>query len=138
MQLSNESRSDCEPAGFVKPALSELIKQRALAEGFCKVGIVRAESLDDEGRQLREWLARGYHADMAWMQRNPEKRIDPKQLFPEAQSVVVVALNYFTPSQHRENSNTGKVSRYAWGDDYHDVVGSKLRSLLQWLKEEAP
>jgi len=138
MQLSNESNSDREPAGFVKPSLSELIKQRALAEGFDKVGIVRAESLDDEGRQLREWLTRGYQADMAWMQRDPEKRIHPRRLFPEARSVVVVALNYFTPSQHHEYSDTGKVSRYAWGDDYHDIVGGKLRSLLQWIKELAP
>ena len=72
------------------------------------------------------------------MAREPEKRADPRKLFPYARSVVVVALNYYTPEQHSENSQTGKVSRYAWGDDYHEVAGSKLRSLLEWIKAQAP
>ncbi len=58
--------------------------------------------------------------------------------FRGARSVVVVALNYYTPHQHEENSATGKVSRYAWGDDYHDVMTSKLRALLAWIKEHDP
>jgi epoxyqueuosine reductase len=64
-------------------------------------------------------------------------RTDPRKLFPAARSVVVVAKNYYTPSQHTDDASTGRVSRYAWGDDYHDVVGAKLRSLLSWIKEEA-
>ena len=58
--------------------------------------------------------------------------------FPQARSVVVVALNYFTPHQHQQNPTTGKVSRYAWGDDYHDVVKEKLTSLLAWIREQEP
>lgn len=85
-----------------------------------------------------EWLRRGYHAQMRWMQRDPESRVDPRKIFPSARSVVVVALNYYTSNKHSENPDTGKVSRYAWGDDYHDVVGSKLRALLAWIKEEVP
>ena len=118
--------------------LSRRIKERALAEGFEKVGIVPAAALDSEHVQLTTWLARGYHGRMAWMARDPEVRTDTRKLFPAARSVVVVAKNYYTPSTHSDDLSTGKVSRYAWGDDYHDVVGSKLRSLLAWIKEEVP
>ncbi|HYK21551.1 MAG TPA: tRNA epoxyqueuosine(34) reductase QueG [Pyrinomonadaceae bacterium] len=118
--------------------LAREIKDRALFEGFNKVGIVGASSLEDEGRRLKEWLARGYHGDMKWMSRDVEKRINPSQIFPQARSVVVVALNYFTPHQHQQTPDTGKVSRYAWGDDYHDVVKTKLSSLLAWIREQEP
>src|SRR5580765_3433090 len=111
------------------------IKDRALFEGFHKVGLVRAEPLDEEAPRLKEWLARGYHGEMSWMARDVEKRLNPLEIFPPARSIVVVALNYYTPEQHEENSNTGKVSRYAWGDDYHDVLKTKLESLLAWIRE---
>jgi len=118
--------------------LAKNIKDRALFEGFNKVGIVGAESLEDEGRRLQEWLARGHHGEMSWMARDVHKRISPQEIFPPARSVVVVALNYFTPHQHQDDPATGKVSRYAWGDDYHDVVKEKLLSLLLWIKEQEP
>lgn len=118
--------------------LSRLIKQRAHTEGFEKVGIVAAAALGDERNRLLEWLARGYHANMTWMARDPEMRTDPRKLFPDARSVIVVAKNYYTPSKHTDDPATGKVSRYAWGDDYHEVVGSRLRSLLSWIKAEIP
>src|SRR5688572_20119079 len=119
-------------------SLSRLIKERALAEGFDKVGIVRAVQLDNEAERLDEWLARGYHADMNWMARDPSKRVDPRGIFPSARTVVVVAINYYTPSLHRDNDQTGKVSRYAWGDDYHEIVATKLHSLLNWINEQTP
>ena len=119
-------------------SLGEKIKLKASEIGFQKVGIVRAEPLVDEAAHLNDWLSRGFHGEMAWMEREPEKRSDPRLLFPEARSVVVVALNYFTPHQHQSNANTGKISRYAWGDDYHDVVREKLTELLSWLKSEDP
>jgi epoxyqueuosine reductase len=75
---------------------------------------------------------------MLWLEREPEKRSDPNLLFPNARSIVVVALNYFTPHEHEENSEKGKVSRYAWGDDYHDVVKEKLRELFAFVKSEKP
>jgi epoxyqueuosine reductase len=112
------------------------IKARALLEGFNKVGIVGASALADEGRRLNEWLARGYHGEMSWMARDVGRRINPSEIFPAARSVVVVALNYFTPHEHQQSSTTGKISRYAWGDDYHDVVKSKLTSLLSWIREQ--
>jgi epoxyqueuosine reductase len=118
--------------------LARNIKERALFEGFNKVGITGVHSLADEGRRLKEWLARGYHGEMSWMARDVEKRVNPQEIFPPARSVVVVALNYFTPHQHQQSSTTGKVSRYAWGDDYHDVVKEKLTSLLSWIREQEP
>ncbi|HZN08091.1 MAG TPA: tRNA epoxyqueuosine(34) reductase QueG [Pyrinomonadaceae bacterium] len=124
--------------GRSQTVTSVAIKERARVEGFNKVGIVSAVSLDDEGRRLKEWLARGYHGAMSWMARDVEKRVNPRAIFPEARSLVVVALNYYTPQQHEQNSATGKISRYAWGDDYHDVVVGKLRSLLSWIQQQDP
>lgn len=118
--------------------LSERIKNKARELGIDKVGIVRVERLAAEGGHLIEWLSSGFHGDMAWMDREPEKRIDPKLLFPEAKSVIVAAVNYFTPHEHESDASSGKISRYAWGDDYHDVVKSKLAELLAWIKSEYP
>ncbi len=118
--------------------VSARIKTRGRELGFHKVGIVPAEALSSEHERLKEWLRRGFNGEMNWMARDPEQRIDPRKLFTAARSVVVVALNYYTPHQHSEDPATGKVSRYAWGDDYHEVVGDKLRSLLSWIKEQWP
>jgi epoxyqueuosine reductase len=71
---------------------------------------------------------------MRWMERETEKRSDPRLLFPGAKSVLVVALNYFTPHEHEADETKGKISRYAWGDDYHDVLKEKLRELLAFIK----
>jgi epoxyqueuosine reductase len=117
---------------------SAQIRDRARHLGFHKVGITRAENLSLEQTQLAAWLQRGFHGEMNWMARDPTQRTDPRRLFPEARSVVVVALNYYTPHQHGNSSATGKVSRYAWGDDYHEVVGDKLRELLSWIREQWP
>ncbi|MFZ0062794.1 MAG: tRNA epoxyqueuosine(34) reductase QueG [Pyrinomonadaceae bacterium] len=124
---------DPPPKGF-----SDQIRQRARELGFELVGIVPATSLSREQDRLREWLSRGYHGEMSWMARDPDQRTDPRKVFPAARSVIVVALNYNTPEQHATSPGTGKVSRYAWGDDYHDVVGSKLRNLLTWIQVKLP
>jgi epoxyqueuosine reductase len=117
---------------------SRRIKEYARDLGFHKVGIVRAAALEEERARLEEWLGRGFHGEMLWMEREPKTRTDPRLIFPEARSVIVVALNYYTPHGHTEDSATGKISRYAWGDDYHDVVGEKLKALLAKIKEEWP
>ncbi|MFN2578004.1 MAG: tRNA epoxyqueuosine(34) reductase QueG [Pyrinomonadaceae bacterium] len=124
------------------------IKKRALELGFSKVGIARAERLTREHNRLQDWLVRGYQGEMKWMERDPAQRTDPRLLLASARSVVVVALNYYTEHQHKvgdgnygpahSESLTGKVSRYAWGDDYHDIMAGKLRELLSWIKEQWP
>lgn len=119
-------------------SLSEGIKQKAKEIGFQKVGIVEAASLIDEGSRLNEWLEKGLHGKMAWLAREPDKRSDPRLLFPEARSVIVVLINYYTDHQHEESIEKGKLSRYAWGDDYHDVIGEKLQDLLAWIRSKVP
>lgn len=122
---------------FMNP-LSAKIKEKALEIGFCKVGIARAEPLIDESPRFFQWLNRGFNGEMAWMNREPEKRVDPKLIFPDARSVVVVAINYFTPHDHIDSTDAGKISRYGWGDDYHEVVKEKLRELLEWITMQVP
>ena len=119
-------------------SLANKIKTHALGLGFHKVGIARAEPLKEEGARLFQWLDAGYQGEMAWMQRWAEKRVDPSEILPNAKSVVVVALNYFTPHEHRSQPGSGKISRYAWGDDYHDIVREKLNELVDRVKDEEP
>jgi epoxyqueuosine reductase len=119
-------------------SLTEKIKRKALEIGFHKIGIVRAEPLEKERERFKQWLARNFQAEMRWMEREPEKRTDPRILFPGAKSVIVVALNYFTPHEHEADETKGKISRYAWGDDYHNVLKEKLRALMEYIKTESP
>jgi epoxyqueuosine reductase len=118
--------------------LSRIIREYAFELGFSHIGIVPARPLDQEGTRLLDWLAAGNHGNMAWMEREPEKRADPAALLPNARSVIVVAHNYFTPHKHTNSKRKGKVSRYAWGDDYHDVVREKLTRLLNKIIEICP
>ena len=120
------------------PSISEQIKQKAIELGFHKIGIVPAVPLIDEGARLKNWLGKGFHGEMAWLGREPDKRSDPRMLFPEAKSVIVVAVNYYTKHKHEKDTEKGKLSRYAWGDDYHDVVREKLKELFAWIKSDNP
>lgn len=117
-------------------SLSEKIKQKAREIGFHKVGISCAEPLPEEEKLLEAWLKENHHGEMKWLEREPEKRANPKLLFPGVKSIIAVALNYFTPHEHEETPSKGKVSRYAWGDDYHDVLKEKLRELFAFIKSE--
>jgi len=117
---------------------AERIKARAREIGFHKVGISSAEPLKEEGGRLFEWLEAGYHGEMAWMERWADKRTDPRLLLENARSVIAVAMNYFTPHQHISDESKGKISRYAWGDDYHDVLKEKLFELSNWIEQEIP
>ncbi|MEO8574847.1 MAG: tRNA epoxyqueuosine(34) reductase QueG [Pyrinomonadaceae bacterium] len=119
-------------------SFSEKIRQKATELGIDKVGFARAEALTEQRPRFFEWLAGGRHGEMAWLEREPEKRVDPRLIFPEARSVICLAINYYTPYQHANHNGTGKISRYAWGDDYHDVVKEKLRALLDWIMAENP
>lgn len=119
-------------------SLTEQIKSKALELGFSKVGIARADALADEGARLTEWLHRGYHAEMQWMEKNPEKRMDPTLIVPGAKSVISVAVNYYTPQEHASGPQYGKISRYAWGDDYHILVTKRIQTLFECIKQMMP
>jgi len=110
------------------------IKRKARDLGFTHVGIASAQGLEPEGALLREWLDRGYHAGMAWMTRDPHRRSDPREVMPGARSVIAVAMNYFSPEQHSSAREHGKISRYAWGEDYHDILERRLALLEEELR----
>ncbi len=116
--------------------LSRELKAEARRIGFDACGIARAERLDNEARRLEAWLNDGRHASMGWMENHFEKRVDPRQLVPGARSVVSVLHSYYQPVGHTQSLDVGKISRYAWGDDYHDVLKEKLAELFAWLDEQ--
>ncbi|MEA5597485.1 tRNA epoxyqueuosine(34) reductase QueG [Rivularia sp. UHCC 0363] len=111
---------------------STQIKEKALELGFHKAGIAAANVTHTQVQRLQAWLTLGYHADMEWM-RNP-KRENIKLVMPEARSLICVALNYYTEHQRPEGNEHGKISRYAWGRDYHKVMQKKLKALSIWLQ----
>jgi epoxyqueuosine reductase len=114
------------------------IKEKAFELGFQQVGIARAEQLGEEAVNLNEWLSLGYHGTMEWMKKDAEKRSDILLVLPNAKSVISVAMNYCTDVEHVEADGTGKISRYAWGDDYHGILEKRLTALLQFIREQSP
>lgn len=115
--------------------LAQAIRQQALDLGFHKVGIANLSSPPDLSG-IQHWLNQGYQADMEWM--NTPKRWDPQQVLPGCRSILCVALNYFTPAQHDPDPQIAKISRYAWGRDYHRVLGKGLKALSRWLTDQIP
>lgn len=116
----------------------ERIRAKALEMGITKIGFAPIESLVEEASHLQEWLNRGYNGTMEWMARNADKRLDPTKIVPGVKSVIAVAMNYYTDSNHSAVDGVGKISRYAWGDDYHDILGERLKNLLAWMNAEFP
>ncbi len=115
---------------------AERIKAKAIELGFSKAGIARADDFTLEASRLHSWLNSGFHASMEWMHANSDKRVDVNKVLPGAKSVLSLAMNYFTPQEHSGSDDVGKISRYAWGDDYHDILTEKLVSLHEWLGRE--
>ncbi|RPI05599.1 MAG: tRNA epoxyqueuosine(34) reductase QueG [Ignavibacteriae bacterium] len=114
------------------------IKKKAAEIGFSSIGIARAEIIHDEEKHMREWLDRGFQASMQWMERDAGKRSDVATVLPQAKSVICVALNYYAPVPHTHSPAVGKISRYAWGDDYHEVMRDRLELLSEFLMSEIP
>ena len=101
-----------------------MIKQLASEFGFNFCGIARATKLDDDARRLELWLNKGMHGNMHYMERYFDMRIDPAKLVPGARSVITLLLNYF-PNEKQHNDDL-KISKYAYGKDYHEVIREKL------------
>ncbi len=113
---------------------SSEVKQKALELGFHKVGIAAVDGVDaTQAKRLQAWIALGYHADMEWM--TSPKRENIRLVMPEVRSLICVALNYYTPHQRPEGKEYGKISRYAWGRDYHKIMHKKLKAFSSWLQE---
>jgi epoxyqueuosine reductase len=109
--------------------------EESKALGFDLIGFAKVEPLTKEGKRLKEWLTRGYHADMNYMPRNYEKRIDVSKIFPGAKSVISLGMNYYSGQHHTNQDRMGKISKYAWGKDYHLVIWEKLKILESRLRE---
>ena len=108
------------------------VKQLAAELGFNFCGIAKATKLDDDARRLESWLNKGMHGSMHYMERYFDMRIDPAKLVPGARSVITLLLNYF-PNEKQHNDDL-KISKYAYGKDYHEVIREKLNKFLENLK----
>jgi len=117
---------------------NQIVIEKAKALGFDLIGFAKAEELEAEEKRLDDWLDSGYQAGMSYMERNLEKRRDVSKILPGAKSVISLAVNYYTDHKYTNNSNVGKVSRYAWGKDYHIIIWEMLEKLEAHLKEIDP
>jgi epoxyqueuosine reductase len=121
-------------------ALSALaIKARARELGFDLCGVAPAAA-HPELAFYREWLDRGYAGEMAYLHRSAERRADVRHVVPSAQTVIVTGTLYNTDrpySTECADRSRAQIARYAWGDDYHDVIGSRLEALLSWMREQS-
>jgi len=114
---------------------SRLVKQLSLRHGFDFCGISVAGFLEDEATRLETWLRQDQHGKMGYMENHFDKRLDPTLLVPGAKSVISLLLNYYTDAQQTD-PHAPKISKYAYGEDYHTVIKTKLADLLQNLRDE--
>ena len=117
--------------------LSVLIKQKAAELDFDLCGIAKTKVLSENGRILGKWCEAGMNAGMSWLQRNPERRINPGLLMAGAKSVVVTGLCYYSEIKQKD-PGAPLLSRYAYGLNYHDVITSKLEKLLDFIRIHEP
>lgn len=113
---------------------SKFIKDEARRLGFMFCGIAKAEFLEDEAPRLEEWLQKGYHGKMSYMENYFDKRLDPRKLVEGARSVISLGLNYFT-DQPQADPLAPRLSKYAYGRDYHHVIKDKLKELLTSISD---
>jgi epoxyqueuosine reductase len=118
--------------------IREAIRAEALTRGFDAVGFAEARLADSARTDLAEFLARGYHGDMGWLSGNQERRSDPRTLWQEARTVVVLGVNYGSDLNIDTNNCAGIVSIYARGRDYHKTIKKRLKSLARWIAEQWP
>ena len=115
-------------------AQSDFIKKEALNLGFDQCGIAKADFLSAEAPRLENWLKNQYHGQMQYMQNHFDMRLDPRLLVADAQSVISLSYNYFPSKTQRQN--TYKIAKYAYGEDYHFVIKTKLKTLLQRIQKK--
>lgn len=122
----------------LRQGLTRRIKAQARALGFDLVGVAPVKP-SAYGDFFKGWLAQGYAGEMAYLARSDAvaRRLDPRRILPQARAVIVVALNYYQgPELSSAGESTGRVARYAWGDDYHDLMWSRLDALAAWIEAE--
>lgn len=123
----------------MRATLTESIRSYAVGLGFSAMGVAPARILEQDEVALLKWVGAGLHGEMAYMARDPIRRSRVGEILPGAQSVIVLAMNYYPPqpAEQRMTSPLGRVSRYAWGRDYHSVIEEKLSKLSAFIQKEA-
>lgn len=116
-----------------KQHYSQLIKNEAQRLGFQQCGIAKAEFLKDEAPRLEKWLKGNAHGEMSYMTNHFDKRLDPRLLVDGAKSIISLSLNYYT-DQRQKDSSAPKISKYAFGKDYHSVIKTKLHELIEYIR----
>ena len=119
-------------------SLANCIKEKSHEHGFQKVGITRAVSTPKEKEKLELWLSRGHHGTMSWLAERKNERGNISTYFADVKSVISLGMNYYTGYNQSKLNSSNKFSNYAWGEDYHDILKSRLYKLLNWLKIEIP
>jgi epoxyqueuosine reductase len=114
---------------------SAIVKRISRDLGFSFCGISRAEFLEEEAPRLEQWLKSGKHGQMKWMENHFDKRLDPRILVPGAKSVISLLFNYF-PELGQADPDAPRISRYAYGEDYHFIIRDRLRLMLQRMQEQ--
>ena len=112
-----------------------MIKNEAKRLGFLSCGISKADFLEEEAPRLEQWLKKNMHGEMQYMENHFDKRLDPTKLVEDSKSVVSLLLNYF-PSKEPHDKTAPKISKYAYGTDYHFVIKEKLKQLLEFIYQE--
>ncbi len=113
----------------------ELIKSKAAELGFFHCGFSKADFLEEEAPRLESWLKHNFQGKMSYMENHFDKRLDPRLLVDGANTVISLLLNYF-PSETQKDAEAPKISKYAYGEDYHFVIKDKLRDLIQFMQDE--
>lgn len=119
----------------LKQNYTDLIKAEATRLGFLSCGISQAGFLEEEAPRLERWLKSNAHGEMAYMENHFDKRLDPTLLVPGAKSVISLLLNYY-PSDTQQDEAAPKLSKYAYGTDYHFVIKDKLKTLLALIRKK--
>lgn len=114
---------------------NQIVIDEAKKIGFVLIGFAPYRLLKKEIQYYEEWINKGYNADMNYLEKNIDKREDVKNILPDAQSVISLGLNYQTNEVHSNQNGFGKISRYAWGKDYHLIMWKKLDELISELKK---
>ena len=120
--------------------LKHALATKALALGFDTVGVTGPDAIGDAGKHFHAFLKAGAHGDMDWLAANPERRADPRVLWPDVRSVIMLGVNYGpddNPLEILARRTRGAISVYAQGDDYHDLVKKRLKTLARWLHATA-
>jgi epoxyqueuosine reductase len=119
-----------------KETYTKWIKEKANDLGFFYCGISKAEFLEDEAFRLENWLKKNMHGKMSYMENHFDKRLDPRLLVDGAKSIISLAFNYFPQEELKRTQDSPKISKYAYGEDYHFVIKDKLTEFMSYIHDE--